>query len=110
MYQPKNDWIVVERITGRTTDAGVILPDGAEKDRVWARVVAVGPGRLNDKGERIPCQSTVGEYTIVVPQGPCPEFVLGSKTYALVKDSWVVASVPEEDRQPVMIRPAVLVQ
>jgi len=59
--RPLSDRIVVrasareERSTG-----GIVLPDTATEKPQDGEVVAIGPGRLDDKGRRIPVEVTVG--------------------------------------------------
>ena len=36
------------------TQSGILLPDSAQEKPIEGEVVAVGPGRINEKGERVP--------------------------------------------------------
>ncbi len=47
-----------------TTVSGIVLPDSAQEKPIQGEVVAVGPGRVNDKGERIPLDVKVGDSVI----------------------------------------------
>lgn len=49
------------------SDGGIVIPDGAgEKGKVFARgqVVAVGPGRINERGALIPNSVEVGAHVL----------------------------------------------
>ena len=53
--KPLDDRVVVSPLSAEeTTSGGVILPDSAKEKPNKGKVVAVGPGRLRDDGERIP--------------------------------------------------------
>jgi chaperonin GroES len=52
---PLNDRVLVLRIDQEEkTAGGIIIPDTAKEKPQEGKVVAVGPGKLSDKGERIP--------------------------------------------------------
>jgi chaperonin GroES len=53
--KPLNDRVLVLRIDQEEkTAGGIIIPDTAKEKPQEGKVVAVGPGKLSDKGERIP--------------------------------------------------------
>ena len=53
--KPLNDRVLVLRIEEEEkTKGGIIIPDTAKEKPQEGKVVAVGPGKLSDKGERIP--------------------------------------------------------
>lgn len=53
--RPLNDRVVVLRIEEEEkTAGGIIIPDTAKEKPQQGKVIAVGPGKLNEKGERIP--------------------------------------------------------
>ena len=51
--RPLNDRILVKRLEeeGKTA-GGIIIPDSAKEKPAEGEIVAVGPGKLNEKGER----------------------------------------------------------
>ena len=52
--KPLNDRVLVLRLDKEEkTAGGIIIPDSAKEKPQEGRVVAVGPGKLNDKGERM---------------------------------------------------------
>ncbi|MDO8752008.1 MAG: co-chaperone GroES [Candidatus Wolfebacteria bacterium] len=61
--KPLSDRVLVEPIQAEEkTSSGIILPDTVEKAKVLrGTVTAVGPGKLNEKGERIPLGVKVGD-------------------------------------------------
>ncbi|HXE73724.1 MAG TPA: co-chaperone GroES [Candidatus Nitrosotenuis sp.] len=46
------------------TAGGVILPDTAKEKPMKGEVVAAGPGKINDKGERTPMELKVGDKVL----------------------------------------------
>ena len=53
--QPLDDRVVVTRIDeDDQTAGGIIIPDSAKEKPQEGKVVAAGPGKLNDKGKRTP--------------------------------------------------------
>lgn len=59
---PTNDRVIVERKAAEdTSKGGIILPDSAKDAPTEGTVVATGPGRLLDNGERMPMQVKVGD-------------------------------------------------
>ena len=53
--RPLNDRILVLRVEKEEkTRGGIVIPDTAKEKPQEGKVVAVGPGKVNEKGERIP--------------------------------------------------------
>ncbi len=53
--KPLHDRVLVQRLEEEEkTKGGIIIPDTAKEKPQQGRVIAVGPGRLNEKGERVP--------------------------------------------------------
>ena len=55
--RPLNDRVLVLRIDEEeTTSGGIIIPDTAKEKPQEGKVVAVGPGKLDENGKRIPME------------------------------------------------------
>jgi chaperonin GroES len=53
--KPLNDRVLVRRVDKEEkTAGGIIIPDTAKEKPQEGKVIAVGPGKLNDEGKRIP--------------------------------------------------------
>ena len=51
--RPLNDRLLVKRLAEEEkTAGGIIIPDSAKEKPAEGEVVAVGPGKLSDKGEK----------------------------------------------------------
>ena len=58
---PLEDKIIVKQAEAQTqTASGLYIPDNAKEKPQQGEVLAVGPGRRDDKGERIPMDVKVG--------------------------------------------------
>ena len=62
---PLEDKIIVKQAEAQTqTASGLFIPDNAKEKPQQGEVLAVGPGRRNDAGERIPVDVKVGDVVI----------------------------------------------
>lgn len=79
----------------KTTKSGIVLPETAEKEKpTKAKVIAVGDGRLNEKGERIPVSVKVGDTVLFKKYGP-DEVELEGKKYLIAEEADILAVVEE---------------
>jgi chaperonin GroES len=63
--KPLADRIVVKVLEAEEkTKGGLVLPDTAKEKPQQAKVIAVGPGRLTDKGEVKPLEVKVGDKVL----------------------------------------------
>ena len=63
--QPLNDRIIVRRSDPETrTASGIVIPDSAGDKPEQGEVIAVGPGKRNDKGDLIAPAVKVGDRII----------------------------------------------
>lgn len=64
-FKPLNDQVLIKREEAETkTQGGLFIPDSAKEKPRKGLVVAVGPGRLGDKGVRLPMEVAVGDTVI----------------------------------------------
>lgn len=62
MLKPLGDRIVIKVIEDtEQTSGGIFIPDSAKEKPQKGEVVAVGEGKLNDKGEREPMDVKAGD-------------------------------------------------
>ncbi|WP_433783671.1 co-chaperone GroES [Actinomycetospora sp. CA-101289] len=68
--KPLEDKLVVQASEAETTTAsGIVIPDTAKEKPQEGKVVAVGPGRVDDNGNRIPLDVAVGDVVIFSKYG-----------------------------------------
>ena len=64
--RPLADRVLVERLEGaEVSTGGIVIPDTAKEKPQRARVVAVGPGRLNEDGKRIKPDLREGDHILI---------------------------------------------
>lgn len=62
MLKPLGDRVVIRVIEDtEQTQGGIFIPDSAKEKPQKGEVVAVGAGKMNDKGEREPMDVKVGD-------------------------------------------------
>jgi chaperonin GroES len=75
------------------TKSGIFLPETAEKEKPQkGKVIAVGSGKLNEKGERIPLEVKVGNVVFFQEYGPS-KFKIDDKEYLVAKEDDIIAIV-----------------
>ena len=63
--RPLADRVIVKRIDSETkTASGIVIPDSAAEKPDQGEILAVGPGKKNDKGELIAMNVKVGERVL----------------------------------------------
>ena len=63
--RPLHDRVIVKRIDSETkTASGIVIPDNAAEKPDQGEVLAVGPGKRNDKGETHAVGIKVGERVL----------------------------------------------
>ena len=68
--KPLEDRIVVKTLEAEaTTASGLVIPDSAKEKPQEGEVLAVGPGRVDDNGNRIPLDVAVGDKVIYSKYG-----------------------------------------
>ena len=91
--KPLEDRIVVRPMAAeQVTASGLVIPDTAKEKPQEAEVVAVGPGRIDDKGNRIPVDVSVGDKVIFSKYGGT-ELKYGGEDYLVLSARDVLAIV-----------------
>jgi len=87
--RPLNDRVILEGISEyETTLSGIYIPDTVKGEKPQkAVVVAVGPGVLNKKGERMPIDLKVGDKVVFSKYGPDEVEIDGHKYLICRADS-----------------------
>ena len=91
--QPLGDRLIVEVLDEEeTTASGIVLPDTAKEKPQRGRVLAVGPGGRNDKGELVPMDVAEGDEVIFSKYGGT-EVKVGTDDVLILRESDVLAKV-----------------
>lgn len=68
--KPLEDRLVIQTVEAeQTTSFGLVLPDTAKEKPQEGKVVAVGPGRIDDNGKRVPVDVAEGDLVIYSKYG-----------------------------------------
>ena len=63
--QPLEDRVVIRSLEGeQVTSSGLVIPDTAKEKPQEGEVLAVGPGRLDDNGKRVPMEVAEGDRVL----------------------------------------------
>jgi chaperonin GroES len=97
--RPLRDRILVRRIEEQEQRiGGIIIPDTAKEKPQTAKVVAVGKGRVNDKGDVFPLDVKAGEY-VLIGKYAGTEIKLDGVEYLIVREEEVLG-IAEGVREP----------
>ena len=91
--QPLGDRLIVEVVEEEEmTSSGIVLPDTAKEKPQRGRVLAVGPGARNERGEIVPLEVAEGDEIIFSKYGGT-EIKLGADEVLILRESDVLAKV-----------------
>jgi chaperonin GroES len=98
--EPLHDYVVFRAVLDDRTEGGIVLPDKAKGMRKKALVIAVGPGRLDDYGARVPMSLKPGDTVILAANAEsyCASEATG-ETLHLCKEDDIVAKVLDDSLQ-----------
>jgi chaperonin GroES len=90
-FKPIGNRIVVEPSEDdeQMSPGGIYIPDTAKEKPQQGTVVAVGPGKLNDDGKRVPVEVKVGD-TVVYSKYGGTEYKEGDIEYLVLRDDDVL--------------------
>jgi len=90
---PLGERVVIRPIEQeQTTKGGIFLPDTAKEKPQEGEVVAVGPGRVGDDGNRIPMELSVGDR-VIYSKYAGTEYRDGDEEYLILRESDVLAKI-----------------
>ncbi len=91
MLKPLGDRVIVKVIEAEEkTRGGIILPDTAKDKPQEGEVMAVGPGRVLDNGNRVTPEVKVGDRVIFSKYGGT-EVKVEDTEYLIIRDSDLLA-------------------
>ena len=90
---PLDDRVVVEPVDAEEmTAGGIVLPDTAKEKPQRGKVVAVGPGRLLDSGERSSVSVKVGDQVLFGKYGGT-DLEVNGRDIKILRESDILAKV-----------------
>ena len=91
--KPLDDRVVVQPLEAEeTTSGGIVLPDAAQEKPQRGKVMAVGPGRLLDSGERCAVSVGVGDEVLFGKYGGSEIEVEGEEV-KILRESDILAKI-----------------
>jgi chaperonin GroES len=91
--KPLDDRVLIEPMSKEEkTKSGIVLPDSAEEKPEQGRVIAIGPGRINNNGNRIPTNVKIGDTVLFTKYGPS-EIKIDNKVYLIAKEEDILAII-----------------
>lgn len=89
--KPLGDRVMVEAMDAKEMSKnGIIIPDTAKERPSEGKVVAVGPGRVNDEGKHIDLEVKKGD-TILYGKYSGTEVTVGDKEYLILRETDILA-------------------
>lgn len=91
--RPLDDRVVVEPLEAEeTTAGGIVLPDSAQEKPQRGTVIAIGPGRLLDNGQRGELSVQVGDEVIYGKYGGT-DIEVNGEDVKILRESDILAKV-----------------
>ncbi|MEO0136536.1 MAG: co-chaperone GroES [candidate division WOR-3 bacterium] len=90
--KPLHDHILVERIEEEVKKGGIIIPDTAKEKPQQGRVIEVGDGRKDEKGNRIPLDVKKGDI-ILFGKYAGSEVKIEDKEYLIIREDDVLGII-----------------
>src|ERR1700690_2314235 len=92
-FNPLHDRILSKRLEEKeTVKGGIIIPDSAKEKPQEGEVVAVGAGKLNDKGERIQLDVKTGDR-ILFGKYSGNDIKIDEQEYLILKEDEILAKL-----------------
>ena len=91
--RPLDDRVVVEAADAEEkTAGGILLPDTAKQKPQQGKVIAVGPGKLSDKGVRLLLSVKVGDTVLYGKYGGS-DVEVNSREFKILRESDILAKL-----------------
>ena len=93
--QPLGDRVVVQPAEREeTTKSGIVIPDTAKEKPQRGNVIAVGEGRRDEDGDRIPMDVSVGDAVLFAKYAGT-EFKFEDEEYLILSEKDILAKVDD---------------
>ncbi|HEV2391564.1 MAG TPA: co-chaperone GroES [Verrucomicrobiae bacterium] len=91
--RPVGDRILVEAVEEKEIKkGGIVIPDTAKEKPMESRVVALGTGKTDDNGKKVPFEMKKGDHLLVARYGGT-EIKLDGKEYKILNSEDVLAVI-----------------
>jgi chaperonin GroES len=91
--RPLNDRLLVKRLAEEAkTAGGIIIHDSAKEKPAEGKVISVGPGKTNDKGERVVLQVKAGDRVLFSKYGGT-DVKLDGEDYLIMREDDILGII-----------------
>lgn len=88
-----NDRILVQRVEEeKETAGGIIIPGSAKEKPAEGKIIAVGPGKLNDAGEHVALQVKKGDTVLFSKYGGT-DIKIDGENYLIMREDDVLGVI-----------------
>jgi chaperonin GroES len=94
--RPLQDRILVERIEEEVKKGNIIIPDTAKEKPQQGKVIAVGPGRIDESGKRVPVDVKKGDM-ILFGKYSGNEIKVDDKELLIMREEDVLAVIEKKE-------------
>jgi len=92
-FQPLGDRVLVEPVKeSEVKKGGIIIPDSAKEKPTTGEVIAIGTGKVDEKGNKIPFNVKVGD-TVLMPKYGGTEVKLNDKDYQIMREEDILGVI-----------------
>lgn len=93
-FKPLSNHVFLEPLAEeKMTKSGIVLPETADKEKpIMGTVLAIGPGKKNDKGDIQPMSVKVGDKVLFKKYGP-DEIEVDGKKYLVGDEDDILAII-----------------
>jgi chaperonin GroES len=96
-FRPVSDTVVVKKVeVSETTEGGVLIPEASKPKSTEGFVVAVGPGRMLESGQRSKPQVKVDDH-IVFGAYAGTEVKVNNREFTLLREDEILTVLEEEE-------------
>ena len=90
---PLHDRVLVRRLEAKeTAKAGIIIPDTAKEKPQEGEVMAVGAGKIGEKGRRVPLDVKVGDR-ILFGKYTGNDITIDGQEYLILREEEILAKI-----------------
>jgi len=94
--RPLNDRVLLRRLEqAEVIKGGIIIPDTAKEKPQEAVVAAVGPGKLDDNGKRVPMEVKKGDH-VLIGKYTGQELKIGDVEYTIVREEEIFGVIEKK--------------
>ncbi len=93
--KPLNDRVLVKRIEEvQVTKGGILIPDTAKEKPIEGKVIAVGPGKMSDAGNRMTLQVKAGDR-VLFSKYAGNEIKVEDEEYLMMREEDILAIIAD---------------